>query len=107
MGLFNINIYANDRKLIELLKSCNLKLDNIMATIQDLTAQVDELQAALDAEQQQIADAIAALQQTITDLQEMVADGGTAEERQALSDKLTAIKADLEATVNNEPPQGE
>lgn len=79
--------------------SINLKLDEIMATIQELTAQVDDLQVALDAEQQQIADAIAALNQSIADLTALVAEGGTAAERQALADKLTAIKTDLEGTI--------
>lgn len=74
-----------------------------MANIAELTAKVDALQTALDTEQQEIADAIAALQQSITDLQAMVADGGTVEERQALADKLDAIKADLEGTISNEP----
>lgn len=74
-----------------------------MANIAELTAKVDALQASLDQEQQEIADAIAALQQSITDLQAMVADGGTVEERQALADKLDAIKADLEGTISNEP----
>lgn len=71
----------------------------IMANISELTAKVDALQASLDAEQQQIADAIAALNQSITDLQALIADGGTAEDRQALADKLDAIKTDLEGTV--------
>jgi hypothetical protein len=43
--------------------------------------------------------AIAALTQANADLQLLVADGGTAEERQAVLDKLNAAKADLEATV--------
>lgn len=70
-----------------------------MATIQQLSAKVDALQAALDAEQQQILDAIAALQQTVTELEALVADGGTEAERQAVSDKLDAVIADLQATI--------
>jgi len=77
----------------------NQKLDQIMADIQQLTAQVDELQVALDAEQEQIRQAIEGLNQTITDLQALVTAGGTEAERQALADKLTAIKADLEGTI--------
>jgi septal ring factor EnvC (AmiA/AmiB activator) len=84
---------------LHLFKKLNKKLKKIMANITELTAKVDALQTALDAEQQQIADAIAALNQSITDLQALVADGGTAEERQALADKLDAIKTDLEGTV--------
>lgn len=79
----------------------NQKLDTIMANIQELRAQVAQLQADLDAEQQQVADAIAALQQAIINLQVMVADGGTPEERQALADALTAISEDLKGTIPN------
>lgn len=70
-----------------------------MPTIQELNAKVDELQTALDAEQEAINAAINSLNTTITDLQALVAAGGTEAERQAVLDKLNAIKADLEATV--------
>lgn len=72
----------------------------------DLSDKVDELQVALDAEQQQVADLLAqkdatitTLNQTITELQQQVADGGTPEERQAILDKLIALKDDLESTA--------
>jgi chromosome segregation ATPase len=75
-------------------------------TLEEISAKADELQTALDAEQQQVAtllaekDAtIATLGETITDLQTQIADGGTAEQRQAVLDKLNALKADLESTV--------
>lgn len=70
-----------------------------MASIQELNDKVDTLQAALDAEQEQIAAAIATLQTTVTDLQALIADGGTTEERQAVADKLDTAIADLKATV--------
>lgn len=78
----------------------SLKLDQIMATIQEINEKVDALQAALDAEQEQIAAAIAALQTTNAALQALIADGGTAEERQAVADKLDAVITDLQATVS-------
>jgi len=100
MALFNFTIYStNNREILKQLYKQNLKLDIIMANITELTQKVDDLQIALDAEQVQIAEAIAALQQAIIDLEAMVAEGGTAEERQALADKLDSIKTDLEATV--------
>ena len=70
-----------------------------MATIQEITAKVDQLQISLDNEQAAIVAAIAGLQQTITDLQTSIVSGGTEAERQAVLDKLTAITADLEATI--------
>jgi hypothetical protein len=77
-----------------------------MPTIQEISAKADELQVALDIEQQQVADllalkeaAIASLTDTIAQLQVIVADGGTAADRQAVLDKLDATKTDLEGTV--------
>lgn len=97
MGLFTIHIHHHHH--VDNDTIINQKLDKLMANIHELQAQVAQLQADLDAEQQQIADAIAALNQTIVDLQAMVAEGGTAEERQALADALTAISDDLKGTI--------
>ncbi|MDI3349712.1 hypothetical protein [Mycoplasmopsis arginini] len=76
------------------------------ATLAEIQALADSLQVSLDQEQQQIADLLAQkqatidqLNATITELQGLVADGGTTEQRQALLDQLTATKADLESTV--------
>lgn len=71
-------------------------------SIAELTAKVDELQTALDAEQEQISTAIAALQATIDELKANTSEGGTNEERQALADKLDAINTDLKSTVPDE-----
>ena len=87
-------VYSNDLLL--------LKLKTIMANIKDLQAQVAQLQSDLDTEQAQIAAAIDALNQSIADLQQLIVDGGTAEERQALSDALTAISDDLKNTIPDE-----
>jgi len=80
-----------------------------MPTIEELSAKADELQTALDAEQQQVKDLLAqkdatitSLNEAITDLQGQVADGGTTEQRQALLDKLNGIKTDLESTVGDD-----
>lgn len=70
-----------------------------MPTNAEIKALADSLQQSLDAEQEQINAAIGALNTTITDLQALVAAGGTEEERQAIVDQLTSIKTDLEATV--------
>lgn len=70
-----------------------------MANIQELTAQVLQLKADLDTEQEQIAAALEALNQAIADLQALVVNGGTEAERQALADALTAISNDLKATI--------
>jgi hypothetical protein len=75
-----------------------------MATLEEISVKVDELQAALDAEQEQIAilisakdAAITGLTESIVALEALVAEGGTAEARQAVVAKIEAVKADLEA----------
>lgn len=81
-----------------------------MPTLAELSAKVDELQVALDAEQQQVADLLAqkqatndALTQNITDLtaanDQLKASGGTDSDRQAVSDKIDAVITDLKGTV--------
>ena len=72
-----------------------------MASIQELSAKVDELQVSLDNEQAAIAEAIDGLNQTIVDLQEQLAAGATPEAIQAVIDKVVAVKADLEGTVGD------
>jgi seryl-tRNA synthetase len=74
-----------------------------MPTLQEISAKADELQASLDAEQVAIQAAIDALNAVAADLQTQldaaVAAGGTDADRQALLDKINAIKTDLEATI--------
>lgn len=89
------------------LENQNLILKNqkqIMATIQELSAKVDELQTKIDTEQQQVADALATLNQTVSDLQALIVDGGTQAERQAIMDKLNSAISDLESTVADAIP---
>lgn len=111
MAWFEIHIHQTvdtnevEKKLNRIIKQNN----DTMASIAQLTQKVDALQAALDAEQQEIQDAIAALNTTLQELRDQIAnnEGGTVEERQALADKLDAIKTDLEGTVNNAPTEPE
>jgi len=71
----------------------------IMEKLDELSAKVDALQVSLDAEQEAIAAAINGLSATIVDLQAQLADGATPEAVQSIIDKVDAIKADLEGTV--------
>ena len=77
-----------------------------MPTLEEISAKADELQIALDAEQQQVADllalkeaAITSLTETVTNLEALVAEGGTAEQRQVVLDKLNGTLTDLQGTV--------
>lgn len=99
----------DDSKVLKLLRQILNINQNTMASIAQLTEKVDALQTALDAEQQEIQDAIAALNTTVQELRDQIAnnEGGTVEERQALADKLDAIKSDLEGTINKPEPEPE
>ncbi len=76
-----------------------------MALIDDLNAKVDALQASLDNEQAQVANAINALNETVAGLQAQLADGATPEQVQALIDKIGAITTDLEGTIADAPTE--
>lgn len=77
-----------------------------MASLAEIKALQEQTQVSLDAEQARVAEllaekdaTIATLGTTITSLEALVAAGGTEEQRQAILDGLTTLKADLEATV--------
>lgn len=70
-----------------------------MPTLSELSAKVDELQSALDSEQEQIKAAIDALTAANADLEAQVAAGGTEAERQAVVDKINAVIEDLKGTI--------
>lgn len=74
-------------------------INEIMATLKQLSEKVDALQAALDAEQEQIKNAIDTLIAQVEQLKQNIADGGTEEERQAVADKIDAVIADLQGTI--------
>lgn len=85
------------------LKLIDLKQEKIMATNQDILAAAQSLQAAIDTEQAQISAALENLNRAIADLQALVQAGGTAEERQAIVDALTAATADIASTIPDAP----
>ncbi len=70
-----------------------------MASITELQEKVELLQTALDAEQEQVAAAIAGLRASIVELEAILNDGGTEAQRQELLDKLDGIIVDLQGTV--------
>lgn len=82
-----------------------------MPTNKELSDKVDELQSALDDEQAQVRQlidsknaTIKTLEETVTTLQGQVADGGTAEERQAVLDKMNTLLTDLKGTDLSDAP---
>lgn len=76
-----------------------------MATLDDLTQKAADLQAALDAEQAQIAGAIGALEATVADLKAQVAAGQLDPAKiDAIAASLDATISDLKSTIPDEPP---
>ena len=77
-----------------------------MATIQELSEKVDQLQVSLDAEQAQIAKVITDLEAVVADLQAQLEGSVTSQEIQAVADKLDLAIADLKGTIADptEPP---
>lgn len=71
----------------------------MMATIAELNTKVDELEQALETEHQQIMDALAELRQANEDLAQLVVDGGTHDERQALSGRIDTVITNLSAII--------
>lgn len=81
------------KKVLELLIDNNLKITNLMATIEEVQQALADLQTSVDAKQAAIAAAIAALEAQI-------AAGSTAtpEQLQAIVDGLKSVQADVDST---------
>ena len=87
-------------------KILNLKLNKIMATLDEVLDRAVDLQATVDAEQAQIQKlvdgqtaTIVSLEAHITELQALVNGAPTPEQLQAVVDKLKATQDDIASTI--------
>jgi predicted nucleic acid-binding Zn-ribbon protein len=105
MAIFEIHIHGDFADTNKELKKLNLKIDTLMATIQELNAKITELQESVDSEQQEVANALAALQAEVQRLTDIIAAGGaaTAEELQTVVDNINGIISDVKSTIPNLP----
>lgn len=87
------------------------KFDDVKAAIVAQTAQIGDLQTALDEEQAQITAVLESLNQTIADLTAQVGNNISDADLQAAIDALSAnaatldaIKRDVQSTIPDAPP---
>lgn len=101
---YHFHFHNNNEQLLKRLLK-NQK--QIMASIEQLNTKVDELQAALTTEREQIQAAIDGLTTEVENLNQIITDGGTAEQRQALADRIDGIKNELAAIIPDQTGGGE
>lgn len=97
----NNNTYTGtskeDHKLLteihEIVNINKIKIKSIMATIEEVQQALTDLQTSIDAKQQAIADAIAALEAQIA-----AGQGATPEQLQGLLDGLKSAQGDVDST---------
>lgn len=89
----HIHIHDHRGKVEEKLDLIIHKLNNQMATIQDVQDALTALQSSIDAKQQAIADAIAALEAQIA-----AGSAATPEQLQTIVDGLKSAQADVDST---------
>lgn len=91
--------------IAHLLRFITLKIDKLMATVEEISAKADILQQTLDAVQDKVSTGTAAVQAEIANLRAQIASGASAPQLQAIADKLDAAIADIGTTVIPEVPQ--
>ncbi len=114
LGLLLEKLSSTDPSIHEKLNLIIQNQKKMATSLAQISAKADELQAALDAEQEQIAAAKTELNakldaQTalIEELRATIADGGTEEERASVLSKLDSSVVDLKGTVEDLPTGGE
>lgn len=102
----NVNLKGtNESEVIELLNKIFKQNSHTMAKIDDLNDKITTLQQTVNDEQQEIANALSALQTEIQGLKDIIAAGGTAtdEQLQTAITNIDAIIEDVKTSIPNLP----
>lgn len=104
MALINIHIHHHDKEAIAALEQkldfLTLKTEQIMTTVAEIKAELDNVVASLAEERVQIK---AKLDEQSAKIDELLAGGGTEEERAALLQQVKDINADIKSIIPDTP----
>jgi seryl-tRNA synthetase len=104
MTTFNINIYHHpDPEAARGIKQVKTLIKKLMGKIDELNEKVTQLQEAIDAEQQEVANALAVLEAERLRLEDIIKNGATPEQLQSVSDNIQKAIDDVRTTIPNLP----
>ena len=105
-GTINIAGSPFDASVDSRLDFISSQLNSLTMAFNTLEERFTALETAVATERQQILDALAELQEANADLQLLVADGGTVEQRAALALRMENLTATVAAIIPDVPPVG-
>jgi chromosome segregation ATPase len=96
--------YEAATKLSNSLYLLTIKTNAIMSAIQQVQAELTNLQTAIETERSQVSEALGKLNTTITQLQQQLADGASPEQLQELLNGLVSARENLQTIIPDEAP---